>query len=168
MANAVAAGWALSYVNRVDGLIHLSVHLPNFGEGDTGDDARVKVVHGSRSIVGAATTTNRDGRVFLDATLPDGTYRNGLWELSISPHQGAPFKEAVARICIAEPNPISLLVIPKTTSYVPAPRHTLPRRQRVAHSFGLVADRVLAEFPPATAAKARTTLRKTARRIIPS
>jgi hypothetical protein len=168
MANAVAAGWALSYVNRVGGRIHLSIHLPNYGDGATGDDARVKIVNGSRSTVTPATTTNRDGRVFLDATLPAGTYRNGLWELSISPHQGAPFKEAVARICIADSNPIALLVIPKTNSYVPAPRHTLPKRQRVAHLLGKVADRVLAELPPAQASKARAALRRTARRIIPS
>lgn len=168
MANAVAAGWALSYVNRVDGRIHLSVHLPNFGDGATGDDARVKIVNGSRSTVTSATTTKRDGRVFLEATFPAGTFRNGLWELLISPQQGAPFKEAVARICIADPNPIALLVIPKTTSSVLAPRHTLPARQKVAHSLGKVADRVLAEFPPKQAAKARSALRRTARKIIPS
>lgn len=168
MANAVAAGWALSYVNRVNGRIHVSVHLPNYGDGALGEDARAKIVHGRRSTVAAATLTAREGVVTLDATFPDGAYGNGLWELSISPDQGAPFAEAGARICIADPNPISLLVIPLTHSYEPPPRHTLPRRRRVAHSLGKVADRVLAEFPPATAGKVRSAIRRTARRVIPS
>ena len=166
MANPVAAGWALSYVNRVDGRIHLSVHLPNYGLEESRDGARVRVELGKSSVVAPATITERDGLIFLDSTLPDQRFGPGLWELSISAPEGAPFKAAVARICIADPNPISLLVIPHTKSYVPAPRHTLSTKQRAAHSLGTVADRLLAELPPAKSKKARALLRRTARKIL--
>jgi hypothetical protein len=166
MANPVAAGWALSYANRVDGRIHLSVHLPNYGLETSREGARIKVVNGKQSIVAPATITELDGRLMLESTLPPDDYRNGLWELSVCAPKGSPFREAVARICIAEPNPISLLVIPKMKSYVPAARHTLSTKQRAAHSLGLVADRVLAELPPAQAARVRAKLRRTARKVL--
>ena len=167
MANAVAAGWALSYVNRVDGRIHLSVHLPNFGVADAAG-ARVKVVKKSRSAIAPATIEQRNGKAFLEATLPDQPFDNGLWELMISPRSGARFTEAVARICVCDPNPIALLVLPSVVSYVPKPKHTLPRRQRVARRLGQVADAALAELPPGPAKKARAAIRVAARKVLPS
>lgn len=167
MTNAVAAGWAFSYANRVDGRIHLSIHLPHYGSEAGRDDARIRVSDGTSVVVFPATIVERAGRLYAQGVVPADTYRNGLWQVSISAPKGAPFQDAVARICLADPNPISLLILPESRPrepYLPRAARVLSTRKQLARSLGRVADRALTELPPEQAARVRAKLRRVARR----
>lgn len=169
MTNAVAAGWALSYVNRVDGRMHLSIHLPHYESELDRDDARIMVTDGTSVVVFPATIVEREARLCAEGVVPADTYRNGLWQVSISAPKGAPFQDAGARICLADPNPISLLVIPESRPrdpYLPRAARVLSTRKQVAKSLGRVADQALIELPPEQAARVRATLRRLARRTV--
>lgn len=167
MARATSAGWAYSYANRVGGQLHVSVHLPNFEATDT-EGARVKIVNGTRTKVAPATISKLEHGVFLEATFPPGKLANGPWQVQISPKAGERFETSNCRVCVCDPNPISLLVGRLGNSYEPAPVHTLTKRQRTAKSLGRLVDSALQELPPEQATKARSSLRRVARKVVPS
>ena len=106
--------------------------------------------------------------VFLDATFPAGPLARGAWQVQISPKAGDRFETSNCRVCVCDPNPISLLVGRLVDSYEPAPVHTLNKRQRTAKSLGRLVDAALQELPPEQATKVRSSLRRAARKVVPS
>lgn len=169
MGRAVAPRLALSYVNRVDGRIHLRLELRDLVD-TAASGVRVRLVDERRTKDADAVLTAAQRGALLDATFAPGALGKGTWHVHVRPNTAARFEDTGARVVIADPNPVSLLIgfdpvdqVPLPV--VPEPVHTLPRRQQLAKSAGGLADRALTELPPSKAASVRVALRRAARKL---
>ncbi len=162
----------LSYVRRTGPTIHLQLQLG--GSDALPETGKVRLVNGGRVLEGSARITESDvtGRL-LSADIPAGSVDEGRWLVRVAfgadPAE-TDFTTVAARVLIAAPNPISLLLGKTTPEEVPAERSGQadpnPAR-RAAAVLGRAADRVLSELPPDKAQASRERIRKTVRRILP-
>lgn len=166
MAKAVNPSWAYSFAHFVNGQLRLDMLLPNLPEG-TSEGARVQIRNGKTTRTAPATIAANDLGPHLEAIFPASTLRNGAWSVAISRRSRAGFEDTGARLVVAAPNPISLLVGgPAPESDTPKPVHTAKRRRRILRTLGAAADRVLVELPPKTATRVRGVLRSGARKAV--
>ena len=167
MSKSAEAGLPLSYVNRVGGAVHLRLELPDYTGG--ADRAQVRLVNGGQSRLAHAVITTTGPGTFLEVTFPSAKL-TGTWHVFLGNSQTRRFESTGARVLVAEPNPIALLIgfdparqVPPP--YVPDPVHTLPRKQQWARLAGLVVDRALVQLPPAQATTVRASVRRVARKV---
>lgn len=163
MSREVTPSWSYSYAHLVDGGLRLDMQLPYFTRLET-DGARVQIRNEKTTKTAPATITVNTLGVHLEAEFPPAKLRKGAWNVLLSPQAGAPFDDMNARVFVADPNPISLLVGAAPVSEIPNPVHTRKRRRKVMHRLGLMADRAVLELPPGQAIRVRESLRTAARK----
>ena len=138
MANTVAPGLALSYVNRVDGRVHLRLHLPAFAFA-TGAVPRVRAVKGGANRVAEAAVSRAAKGVYLEVTFTGKPMTTGAWAIEVSPRKGGVYAATGSRIVIADGNPITFLIgfdpsVQAPAPIVPKTVHTLPTKKKLYNS----------------------------------
>ena len=152
-----------SYARRRDGAVAVILHLPELatgaGEGD------VRLASGRRNVSARATVKEAVPGARVEAELPAEQLPPGVWTVSVKLDGDTSFQSVQARLLTSGQQPIALLTGPRGGAGLTAGAPVTGRR-RVAAQAGRVLDRVLAVLPPEQARRYRSTLRKTARRVL--
>ncbi|MEP6853089.1 MAG: hypothetical protein ABJA87_10595 [bacterium] len=160
-------GLPLSYANRKAGVVHVRLHLTDFA-----DDGPRQVTVRARGPKGASvdapgTVEPTPAGQIMHASVPADQLSAGAWRIALRVSPDARFVDTDARVLVADPNPIALLLGPIPTSTLPPPRRSRSTQQKIVHSGGHLLDRALSVLPPVTADRSRETVRRVARRVLP-
>lgn len=155
-----------SYAHRAKGTVRLVLQLPG-AEPTDGANATVRLAGQRGTVRAKATVTATDPGVRVEATVPAKELPPDIWRIAVRLDPEGPFLRVQARLLTSRTQPIALLPGPVPPRQIDAPRaRTQTGSSRLVQRAGRVVDLVLKRLPEERAARYRTSLRRSARRVL--